>query len=322
MNHSARGTGSKLGCVERVRTCHWEHVTKMIEKQGKNINPYVLINDTKGDGVGSTPALREHESPSITSSRSFCWNLFFLVMRTYSSLSVLCLLAATGRSLAESHLKIYPTVFRTEGFNSTEHELGLGVMPLAPLGNVQMSNIWGTPLVSNCPQLCSAVGPDLTNWTHIHAQADLVRCEQPILFDLGIHNEYSIHSTIRACAASTENIQIKSADLIPRNTRHRNETAKPVYGPDLEAIAASIASSDSCGAQRSFVHAVFTAGPAILRNGSDAASAVGLLASYLENVASCGTRIIFAKLGSAVVGLYAGAELNSGSASRHVRGFR
>lgn len=46
-----------------------------------------------------------------------------------------------------------------------------------------------------------------------------------------------------------------------------------------------------------------------LTAGAQAAAAVDILASYITNDATCGVTILFAKSGNAVVGLYAGADV-------------
>ncbi|KAM5436561.1 hypothetical protein MferCBS31731_005839 [Microsporum ferrugineum] len=222
------------------------------------------------------------------------------------------LLTATGYS----HAKFSIT---QSGSNSTEQAFGLGTSPLTPLagGGQTVDDPWSTPLVNGCPKPCSIVGPDPSNWTHAYGESIFSGCKLPLLFDLNIYNEESRNPTIRTCSANAKGpVTRRSDSSMPATGRHNQSMGdKGVDPSDLEAVAMSIASSDSCGGQKSTIKAVFTTGPAMLEPGDEVVSAVGLLSSYLADSASCGATVLFAKSGPAVVGLYAGADIQMSSAS-------
>lgn len=94
----------------------------------------------------------------------------------------------------------YPTTFRATGFNSTESELKVGTTPIVPFGEIIKNDPWSTPLVDGCPKLCSVVGSNPSNWTHVHDQKLLARCEEPFLFSLNVQNDPDQFATIRTCA--------------------------------------------------------------------------------------------------------------------------
>jgi hypothetical protein len=92
---------------------------------------------------------------------------------------------------------------------------------------------------------------------------------------------------------------------------------------DLREIETDIASSDSCGAQKSLVESVLSSGPGgVLESGNVAAEAASALASYLADGNNCGATILFAKAGDAIVGLYVGADVSSHSAATIVESLR
>ncbi|KAI8303228.1 Killer toxin subunits alpha/beta [Colletotrichum sp. SAR11_59] len=57
--------------------------------------------------------------------------------------------------------------------NSTERKLNLGVKAISPASDVQTNTPWSTPLIDDCPKLCSVVGPDPSNWTRVQHEDDL-----------------------------------------------------------------------------------------------------------------------------------------------------
>ncbi|POR38364.1 Chitinase [Tolypocladium paradoxum] len=215
--------------------------------------------------------------------------------------SWLYLIAATGCCRAEQN-ESYPTRFRDAGFNSTEHRLSLGTTPLVPLADIQASDQSRTPPEDECPKRCSTVGPDPANWTQIYDREHLLRCKEPALFDLNVHNTPSRYTTIRSRVVTLGRAGAKRATSIISN-RNNKANVKNINSTNLDAAVTPLTTSNSCGAYKSTVKVAFTAGPAVLAAGDDAASAADLLASYLESGASCGTTILFAKSGAAIVGL-------------------
>ncbi|KAH7128640.1 hypothetical protein B0J11DRAFT_431313 [Dendryphion nanum] len=213
----------------------------------------------------------------------------------------------------------YPTTFRATGFNSTENELKVGTTPIVPFGEIIKNDPWSTPLVDGCPKLCSVVGSNPSNWTHVHDQKLLARCEEPFLFSLNVQNDPDQFATIRTCALKAGKAESKRQyidTIVYKRQQEANYTRIDVT--NLEKVEQQIASSgDSCGAYKSSAKAVLTVGPAgVVKAGSDAAAAAISLASYLKTGAGCGTNIVFAKTGAAVVGVYAGADLPSTTAGK------
>lgn len=215
----------------------------------------------------------------------------------------------------------FGALFAGAGAMSAESVSELGVTPITPLGNaksLRTSDPWTTPLVNGCPKLCDVVGSNPTNWTHIHDQADLSKCDQPLLFDLNVQNAYARYTTIRTCAL-TQGGSMEKRRAMPLA---KKEDQSPVDATDLDAVEEFIASSDSCGATKADIQTSASVGPATLKKGDDAAAALQLLASYVADKASCGKTLLFAKSGESVVGLYSGADVQNSAASNIINQFR
>jgi hypothetical protein len=188
--------------------------------------------------------------------------------------------------------------------HSLEHDLDLGITPLAPYGNIQSGDPWATPLVHGCPILCSEAGPDPADWTQIHDQDDLVKCQESLLFDFVVQND--IIETFRACVVAG------AAPSPPKAVRRRD--VSPIT-PTLEMIEEAIASSESCGAKEFPITADFSIGPVgVLSSPADAAAAVDSLAQHLQSIKPCGQTIMFFKARSTVVALYVSADIRTGDA--------
>ncbi|KAH7080580.1 hypothetical protein BKA63DRAFT_591192 [Paraphoma chrysanthemicola] len=186
----------------------------------------------------------------------------------------------------------YPTTFRATGFNSEENSLELGTTPVVPFGEIVANDPWSTPLVDGCPKLCTVVGPDPSNWTHVHDQQLISKCEEPLLLSINVQNEPSRFNTY---------------------PYKRQDNGLPSNSSTTQPIGST---GDACGAYKSRIKAVLSCGPpGVIAAGSNATAAVDALSIYLKDSAKCGTNIIFAKYGAAVVGVYAGADLPYTSAS-------
>lgn len=177
---------------------------------------------------------------------------------------------------------------------------------LAVLANAIPSHPFATHLAAGCPKSCQAAGPDPGNWTHIHDQGNLVNCDLPLLFDFNIGNEPVQHGIKRTCAVSTK--------LLPSDAH----LASGSQSDDSDVIEPS----SGCGAAEATTDAPISASPdRMLKTCGDAAEAARMLATYIADGASCGTTVIFAKSGDAVVGLYVGADVQKESAGEVVGQF-
>lgn len=175
-------------------------------------------------------------------------------------------------------------------------------------------------LENGCPRACQMAGPDPANWTYLHDQQDLLGCDGPLLFDFNVKNEPTRYTAVRACIMADGSTFSPSSGISSASLARR--VATNVY--DLEAVEQLIASSDSCGAQKTTSKAYVSVGATkVLQAGNDAAAAAELLVSHFTSgSASCGTTILFAKSGPAVVGLYAGADIQKSSVGDIVNQFR
>jgi len=161
----------------------------------------------------------------------------------------------------------------------------------------------------NCPSLCVDAGPSAANWTNIHQLRDLASCNQTVLFDVNIQNPIADPNTIltiRACTATS------------------GQTYEAALSPDVpqQQSQSNLVVADSCGATTG--HSSFTpqvVGGSTLRKSSGAAPSYGdvveatrQLALFVDHSSECGATILFAKCNSAVVGLYAGAQITKHAA--------
>ncbi|KAF5018003.1 hypothetical protein F66182_10029 [Fusarium sp. NRRL 66182] len=180
------------------------------------------------------------------------------------------------------------------------------VNPVPPVGEIKTEDPISSPLTEGCPQPCGIAGADPANWTQIHSLEELSRCEQPMLFALNVENTYSDAATLYTCVTASGT-----------SAKTRRDQASRV---EARAAESSVSLASNCGAEKATVKASSSFGQAgTLRSGNAAAAAAGLLADYLDDGASCGATILFAKSGSSIVGLYAGAEVQKSSASSILR---
>lgn len=191
-----------------------------------------------------------------------------------------------------SLLSFFPAVLAQDALN-----------PVPPIQDIKTEDAISTPLTDGCPKQCQEVGSDTSKWTQIHSQGELSGCDLPMLFELNVANPPSEFATIQTCVKASS------------TTRRRDGSS--IIQPRAEE---SVSLSDNCGAEMATIKTSLVTSPAgVVGPAKDAAAATELLAQWLENGASCGATIIFAKSGSTVVGLYVGAEVQKYSASSLVR---
>ncbi|KAF4463877.1 Killer toxin subunits alpha beta [Fusarium albosuccineum] len=179
------------------------------------------------------------------------------------------------------------------------------VNPVPPIQEVKTEDPIAGPLTDGCPQPCSVAGSDPANWTQIHSQEELSRCDQPVLFALNVENSFSEFATLYTCLASGTSTQTR-----------RDQVSRV----EARAAESSVSVANNCGAEKATVKTSSSFGQTgTLKSGSNVAAAAQLLAQYVDDSATCGTTIIFAKTGSSLVGLYVGAEVQKSSASGLIR---
>ncbi|KJZ77005.1 hypothetical protein HIM_03326 [Hirsutella minnesotensis 3608] len=199
---------------------------------------------------------------------------------------------------------------------SSKHVSSLGVpfkgSLLSSLEAFPLNDPWALPLQDGCPLSCDTAGPRPTEWTRLYQQDHLLRCKKPLLFDFNIQYAADNGTTFRACAAGLDNKaalrglprrSLSSIDgVASKITTLMNRTAE-------DTSLQSPVPSNSCGAFTSTVKASVQAGATSVKSTRDVLTAVEALRSYLQVNSTCGKLILFAKAGNAVVGLYAGADL-------------
>lgn len=189
----------------------------------------------------------------------------------------------------------------------------LAFAPTSSLASLFWSNY------ENCPQSCRVVGQSPSNWTYYHTLSDLDWCQEPMLFDLGLHtplNQPDTHDiTIRACTV---------ADFGPAEIRSRGPLLGRQEGTGNNTEPATDDSSShttTCGSrasstERDSVDVRLAWGGPAERDGRDALAATENLIRYLETETSCASStIMFAQSGKAVVGLYVGSQIEKASAA-------
>ncbi|VZH92031.1 unnamed protein product [Fusarium fujikuroi] len=190
-------------------------------------------------------------------------------------------------------------------FVSAQDDVNPGdVNPVPPVGEIKTEDPISSPLTEGCPQPCSIAGNDPANWTQLHSLEELAGCSLPMLFALNVENDYSESATLYTCVTETSSTQTK-----------RDEVTKV----QARAAESSVSLASNCGAEKATVKTTSAFGRAVLRSGNNVAAAAGLLAEYLDNEATCGTTILFAKSGSSIAGAYVGGEVQKDSASNILR---
>ncbi|KAL2807808.1 hypothetical protein BJX63DRAFT_425114 [Aspergillus granulosus] len=188
-----------------------------------------------------------------------------------------------------------------------------------------------------CPAQCSTVGLDPSNWTYLHGERALRRCNETTIFDTALYtpvNGSNTHVTFRACKAS-------QADT----TRELEFSVTPfTFGlPQRRRSAGSSLSSASCIADveedivtnnTTDIHFLHGGKPSSSSSSSisnndknDIVPAAVALADFIDSTSSdCSSgrsksSVVFAHSGNAVVGLYIGREIYRPSALKILRAF-
>ncbi|KUM66694.1 hypothetical protein ACN42_g386 [Penicillium freii] len=188
--------------------------------------------------------------------------------------------------------------------------------PVAPIGEFRTEDPIASPLINGCPRSCTLVGPDPGNWTWITRQNDLIKCDQPLLFDFQVGNEPSSHAVVRSCALSEALLKRSLSPYVNHASWAHVDTS------DLDAVDEALTVSNSCGAsQQTTTVSVQLGAAGAVKFSDDAKSAVNNLASYMTNAASCGSTILLAKVGDAVAALYAGADVYQSSVGSFLEQF-
>jgi chitinase len=166
-----------------------------------------------------------------------------------------------------------------------------------------------TPSPDLCQFPCSTVGPDPQNWMEVpyNSPQDLSRCNQTILFTVDVENDYrsqDVHMVLKACVS----------------------TGKEEYNAPtkVQSTASGDLVQPSCGARLDQTKATPSVQPSIGNSSvsqTSIATAAEHLAHFYEKGASCGNNTLFAKSGNAVVGTYAGGDVQKDSAASILRKF-
>jgi chitinase len=151
----------------------------------------------------------------------------------------------------------------------------------------EQSPVSPVPL-NRCPVSCAAAGTNSSSWTVYHDLNHLSLCNESMLVDFALYNpvdDEDTHLSLHACTSASEISKAKrgaqKACPSPENPSRVNSTLQ-------------------LGWSGSNV-------PGKTENGI---SAVQQLQSYVQAEDSCNEEIAFAYSGDAVVGLYAGSEIN------------
>lgn len=170
----------------------------------------------------------------------------------------------------------------------------------------------------NCPSQCAQVGSNPVNWTSLHHVEDLSKCDERMLFTFNVQNMLTDPDTqvsLRACSYSRG-----SDGLSGTSTFQRREVVE-----DVATIERTIATSKNCGASTEKRQATPKVGSLVQATGNladEVQDAAEILGAYLDAGAECGTTIMFAKSGEAVVGLYSGGQVQMQSATGIVGTFQ
>ncbi|KAH8897253.1 glycoside hydrolase [Thozetella sp. PMI_491] len=162
-----------------------------------------------------------------------------------------------------------------------------------------------------CPSLCRHAGPSPANWTHIHSVSDLIKCDEPLLFDLNVQNDNEASDSIE-----NDSLAFSSPDVL--EAPGSQETQNGGISPQPLLV------STGCGAKISEIPVTYQVGSSSAessRKEEDVVSAARHLGLFMDSGAQCGATILFAKSGSAVVGLYSGAEVTKNGAKGFLEAF-
>ncbi|KAK5789006.1 hypothetical protein VI817_008130 [Penicillium citrinum] len=174
----------------------------------------------------------------------------------------------------------------------------------------------GVVLAPGCPESCSVVGSNPSNWTWIVDQSHLSICEQPILFDYHIDRDSSSNLVVRSCAV------LEPFPEQPQPSNFQKKEWSKLNRKDSEMVEQSLVVSNSCGAFQQSSNVTVHVGPAgAMKASKDSSTAIKNLASYMTNAASCGTTILLSKAGDSVAALYAGADVYQSAVGSYMLDF-
>ncbi|RDH35419.1 glycoside hydrolase family 18 protein [Aspergillus welwitschiae] len=141
-----------------------------------------------------------------------------------------------------------------------------------------------------CPQLCAASSASPNHWTSYHSWDRLERCNEAILFNLNVFNEFGAQTSIRACTFES-----------PVNVSHALSECTTGTNTSVSLQLASWNTTTSVEASPSL------------------SLALEAIHNYAINAFSCDSTmetIIFATHGEVLIGVYIGGLIDSVSASR------
>ncbi len=180
--------------------------------------------------------------------------------------------------------------------------------------------------LQNCPRSCEFSGPDLANWTSYDDLAELKLCNQTVLFSLNVHNSLSdptTHVLIKACGTAKGGPRITVGESIAvqlkANAAHPASSQPPsaIMTRESQRLIANLTTDSSCGAFPREVTAVAQMAWSGSPRGDvgSVSSAAVELARYFRDSAGCGSSIMLASAGNAVVGAIAGGSLVKSAAA-------
>jgi hypothetical protein len=181
--------------------------------------------------------------------------------------------------------------------------------------------------LQNCPRSCRFSGPDPANWTSYDDVAELKLCDQTILFSLNVHNSLwdpETHVLIKACTTAEGGPRTTVGESIGVQLRSNAANLAPRQPPSAIAtresrppLGANLTTDSSCGAVPGKAAAVARMAWSGSPRGETGSfpSAAAELARYFQDSAGCGSSIIFASAGNAVLGAIAGGDLVKSAAA-------
>lgn len=173
----------------------------------------------------------------------------------------------------------------------------------------------------DCPGLCEKLGPDPSKWTQLHRLDDLSSCNRSVIFDLNVHNSVDDPNTvltIRACVSTGSETYDTRSQILSRE----EASAQDASAQDDLII------SNGCGAKTitspstPYVGSKTSTSSGKSPKQNEVGDAVDLLAAFMDKGSQCGRTILFAKSGSAVVGMHFGADIAKSSAKGLLNTFK
>ncbi|KAJ4156030.1 hypothetical protein LMH87_001244 [Akanthomyces muscarius] len=165
----------------------------------------------------------------------------------------------------------------------------------------------------NCPGLCERLGPDPSKWTQLHRLDELSSCNQSVIFDLNVHNSVDDPNTvltIRACVSTGNESYDAHSKVLARDDSTSQDSS----------VQESLVISQGCGAKTVTSSLAPSVGGKLTMNSGktpkagDISDATQQLTSFMKKGSQCGRTILFAKSGSAIVGMHSGADVAKSSA--------